>query len=268
MSANGAIEYVKVNDNGTTEVMPDGYINTGNIDLMKFHFEKPRDITNSFKHNNKLNNEGVDDTIEHRTAYGGGECEYPDGNRTAKIVLEDVIIQYREGIAKKDDTKYGRTYVCIGIPLKYNKICSDANTVSSVKLKIKDKYEPKEGHFWLDCNLDKLTPESVYVIDGEGNPTPTTLFKMLKGGKTSFKAHIFTAFSATATDDDIKKKMNLDRTYNLALKPYEIFLVSKTKIVGPTLAQIKKRETESTAKGEKFLADDDLVAIAMQSINM
>jgi hypothetical protein len=188
-------------------------------------------------------------------------------------MLTDCVIQHRLGI-DRDDSEYGRSYVCIGIPAEYiDKIRKDAKLNSSMELGVKDKVQRKEGCYWLDCSLDNLSTLDTWIIfqgdAGEDEGRNGTVHTIVKGMKSSVVADIMLTVSATITTNRMDEDLDLiNGKYTITMKPTELFAKDTSAKVGPVLDDTTRRKKEGANKTERFKASSKLAEFAMRHLSL
>ena len=266
-------EYVKDNGDDGIQIMDDGFITPENISLMKFTFSKPQDITESLQKKNSGSRDQISVTKNGRTAYSSLTCHYPNKKDTSsKVMLTDCVVQYREGI-DREDSKYGRGYVTIGIPTIYiNKMKTDAKANSSVNATVKEKVKAQEGCYWLDCTLDKLSETNTWLLytkDGEEVGANSSIQAILSGLKHSLVVDAMFTCSVSSATDTMNEIIDVDNgTFTFTMKPTEMYLKDTYNKIGPVLDDTTRRKKEGANQSMRLLASNKLAELAMRNLNI
>lgn len=268
-------ETVYVTDNGDDgiEIMEEGFITPQNISQMSFSFDAGKEITESLNKKNTKSRERVSVTKHGRTGYTPLTCTYPNKrDKSSKIMLTDCIIQYRLGI-DREDSDYGRSYVCIGVPTIYiNKIRSDARKNSGLEVGVKDTVKVQENCYWLNCTLDRLSEADTWIVYRNGDEEiggHGTVYSILAGLKSSLVADIMMTCSGSMATQKTDDELDLiNGKYTLTMKPTEVFIRDVSDKVGPTLDDTNRRRKEGATKVERFLASDKLAEFAMRNLSL
>jgi len=262
---------VSTNEDGSITINESGYITPENISKLRFSFSGPDDITESLHKKSSKRRDDVSVTKKGKTAYGAMKCTYPDKTESSMIILTKCILQYRENI-EREDSDYGTGYVCIGLPLVYiGKIRSDASKNSGIKANVKDNVKMLENHMWVNCSLEKLNEDSIWIVyespEGEGEGKNVDIRTLLSHMKQSMECIMLTTCSVTQTTDKMEDDLDLKNgQYHFTFKPAEIFFKGVSDLVGPVLEDTNRRKKESASKGAMLVASQRLADFAARHL--
>jgi len=261
------IQYTVVDEDGQTSVTEEGFIGDNTINTFNFRFTEPKDITQSIA-NSASNTAAPAGGRQGRLGFAQMKCNYPDGTSTFKVVMTDCILQYRKAMeATKGKGKYGIDYICMGVKSIYvNKFINDATNNSDIKLGVKQTVQILNRYHWFNVNTDRLEDSNVWVVSQETEGpvgTNVSIRNMLVALKKNIMVDITASVSASITSNDMGSTLDLKGgSYNLSIRPSEVFLRASTTIDGPVLEDIATQRKESADKDTtRFMASDEIVGL-------
>lgn len=258
-------------ENGVTSVVINehAYINDKNLSQMTFKFDPPADITDSIAKSTKERTGGGFSGKSGRIAYSAATCTYPDSSHSSKVALTGCIVDYRP----KANDDYGRKYLCVAVPESYcDKMVIDGRSGSSVTIRVPPKAQGKNGYYWMTVNLDKLGAGSTNFVykdkDGVHKHSKVNIREFMGGIESKVVITMICSVSASHTTDSIETIPHLSSaTYNLGLKPYEIYIDGISTVEGPTF-EFEAKKLETVSLTEQLVASDELAALAMSRLNL
>jgi len=257
-------EYVAAGEDGEVTINAAGVINAENIKRMKFTFSEGKDITEEIS---KKPAKNVSAIKHGRLGYTSITCTYPNKiDTSSKVVFKDCVLQYRDTITRQD-SGYGKSYVCLGIPAAYiNKIMADAKKNSGVTVQPKSNVQEKSGYYWFSCNVDHLEYENIWVFFSEESASNVTIIDVLTNMKSSVVCTVMVTISGSMATDKMEDELDLVRgVYAFTIKPTEIFMMKDTDIEGPVLDELHRRQKETVEKSSQFVSTGRLAEYVKRS---
>ncbi|KJZ68973.1 hypothetical protein HIM_11630 [Hirsutella minnesotensis 3608] len=264
------LESVKEDGGKEFVILEDGHVTRQNVSKFHFKFTKPSDITESINKRTGGRVASFSVTKSGRVGYTSMSCVYPDNTTSSKVLLTGCIFQYREK-AKSD---YGSSYVCMGVPEEYiTQFILSARKESSVNLQVSEKFENKNGYYWVNAKTDGLSANSTLIMyvdeDGLDQGIPKRLPNVLADFKSNILADVCCVVSGSMTTDTMQEKLNLENgQFNLTIKLMNIYIKDVSDVEGPTLSAINRQESETVEVSDRLRASSKLVEYAMGKLKI
>ena len=266
-------DYVLKNDDETVDILEAGYITPANVNSMKFSFDTKTDITERLEKKSTATSRNVSVTTNGRIGYAPLTCTYPDGTKSSKVVLTDVVVQYRD-IVELEKNNYGKTYISVGVPSIYlEKMKKDARLNSAMNLTTKDKNQQLEGCYWMDFNLERLTQSDTMMIykdkNNETQAISISFEKALTATKKSLTCNMMVTVSGSMTTPTVDEPLDLvNGQFYFALKPTEAFIMEESNKVGPVLTDAGRRKNERIERTESLMASTKLAEMVLSRLKI
>lgn len=97
-------------------------------------------------------------------AFSSMACTDPDQTKSAKVLVDDCLVQYRELPAKSE---CGEKYGTIGfLTAVISKIRADARSLFSLIAGLKDLNMVQQlcGYCWMECNTEQMDSSSCGIV--------------------------------------------------------------------------------------------------------
>lgn len=249
------------NNKKYTLILEEGHFTKSNANTRKFEFSEPKDITADLdKRNAKHPNPNVPNNPG-RTGLINTTVVYPNGERSAKCVFTECVLQYRENMNTENGQEYGATYVNVGIPKVYIDLVLNHAKLAKRSVTLRDRVRQKSDHYWIDCDLKDLSTTDISIYYADENSDEAEVVNMgvretLQKLKKNIKATITFSITCSMTNRDKTQDLPLQTgTFNLSIKPKEITMITDSDVEAPDLSEFATQvKDERSEKGETSLA--------------
>lgn len=260
------VEYVAYEGKGADaicKIQEDGHIDGNTIGQFTYTCDVPKDL--NAENERKVQKGGMPSAIQsaRRVGYTSITVHYPDGNTSSAAVLTGVVLQYRKA---DEGNKYGREFVCIGVPTRYiDTIAKSVKKASSVNLVTAPNVATKDGYYWINSvKLNKLEAVKMAYTDGEGKSITMDLRDVVTGMEKGITADMTVVMSGKQIVD-LSKKIDVDGNFQFDISPRTIFIKGISDTNGP---EFTPQRTKTKAEiSNKFFADSALVDLVAKKLN-